>query len=343
MTAPRKPSTLANLILLFMLLVIVGGLAGGGWYAYKKLIASKKPVTGPATTTAGTGTAARTSTGSPTAGTPATTTGTPGTTGTTAAAAKAEADRVAAQKKAEADRLAAEKAAADKAAADKAAAAKAAENKAAADRMAVEQAAKAEADRKAKEAADLAAKAAADAQMKQEAADAAAQIQPDAPSSPATGRHEAGSPEARSFKAEAKRRIDEAPADFSDAEKDEARRKIDRASQLVLISTVKFPRGGVTPTAADKAALQAELAKPEIADLVGNPLARVVILGFADTAGASQVNRDIAQRRAEGIQSTLKAAGVPSGKFERIVPIGETTLLGAGSANRAAEVWIAAP
>ena len=152
------------------------------------------------------------------------------------------------------------------------------------------------------------------------------------------------SPQVTALKADADRRIDEAPAElYSDADKQRVRDAIRKAKRLTRVATLQFSSGAAALGSNERNRLKKALLSPEAEALLSDPEAVFFILGFADATGASDINRKISQKRAAGVADVLKSFKVTNSSYA--VGIGATTLLSAEkqSKNRAAEVWLVLP
>lgn len=152
------------------------------------------------------------------------------------------------------------------------------------------------------------------------------------------------STEVVALKADADKRIDEAPAEvYSDEDKQKVREAIRRSKRLTRVATLQFGTGSTALGSHEKARLKKALLTPEAEALLSDPQAVFFILGFADSTGTSDLNRKVSQRRASGVADVLKGYKVPNTAYS--VGIGSTTLLSTEkqSRNRAAEVWIVLP
>ncbi len=136
----------------------------------------------------------------------------------------------------------------------------------------------------------------------------------------------------QSIKAEVLKRIDLMPG-LTSAEKDKLYNSVERAKQMGLVITV-----------GDVLALKAELEKPEIASLRREPLAVLVILGYADPKGDPKMNLQYSKDRADAVVAAIKKE-FGDKNLVRAVAMGGSTLLDAQSMekNRIAEVWVVLP
>lgn len=152
------------------------------------------------------------------------------------------------------------------------------------------------------------------------------------------------SAEVVALKADADRRIDEAPGEvYSDEDKQRVREAIRRAKRLTRVATLQFGTGSTALGGNEKGRLKKALLTPEAETLLSDPQAVFFILGFADSTGTSDLNRTVSQKRASGVADVLKGYKIPNTSYS--VGIGSTTLLSTEkqSRNRAAEVWIVLP
>lgn len=151
-------------------------------------------------------------------------------------------------------------------------------------------------------------------------------------------------PQVTALKADADRRIDEAPAEvYSDSDKQRVRDAIRQAKRLTKVATLRFGTGTTGLGSNERTRLKKALLTSEAEALLSDPQAVLFILGFADATGTSEVNRSISQKRAAGVGEVLKGFKVPNNSYA--VGIGATTLLSSErqSKNRAVEVWIVQP
>lgn len=152
------------------------------------------------------------------------------------------------------------------------------------------------------------------------------------------------SPEAKSLKEDADRRIDEAPADvYSDDDKAKVREAIRQAKRLTRVATLQFGTGSANLGANERQRLKAALLTPEAENLLSDPQAVFFLIGFADSSGTSTANRTISQKRAAGIGSVLKSFRVSNRAYA--VGIGSSNLISGAKQdrNRAVEVWVVLP
>ena len=144
-------------------------------------------------------------------------------------------------------------------------------------------------------------------------------------------------------KAEVLKRIDLMPG-LTPTEKDKLYNSVERARKMGHVITVPFGKGKATLSAGDALALKDAFEKPEIATLRTDPLAVLVILGYADPKGDPKANLQFSKDRAEAVANTIKKE-FGDRNLVRSVAMGGSTLLDAQSMekNRIAEVWVVLP
>src|SRR5260221_1925057 len=147
----------------------------------------------------------------------------------------------------------------------------------------------------------------------------------------------------QSIKAEVLKRIDLMPG-LTSAEKDKLYNSVERAKQMGLVITVPFAKGKTTLAPGDVLALKDALEKPEIASLRREPLAVLVILGYADPKSDPKINLQYSKDRADAVVAAIKKE-FGDKNLVRAVAMGGSTLLDAQSMekNRIAEVWVVLP
>ena len=149
------------------------------------------------------------------------------------------------------------------------------------------------------------------------------------------------SPEVKALKEDADRRIGEAPSDlYPDREKSRVRMALRNSRKLARVATLHFASGSAKLGAGEQTRLKKALVSPEAADLMSDPGAALVCIGFADQTGDPQRNKEISKQRAMNVIGVLKKQGVKSTTYP--VAIGGTELIAAGNKNknRAVEVWL---
>lgn len=132
----------------------------------------------------------------------------------------------------------------------------------------------------------------------------------------------------------------------SGAEARAARRFVDRTRDAArLSSTFRFGRGGVrldTKAVADAGRLARWLERPENAD------AKLLLLGFSDSAGGYQANLDLSRRRAEAVRRailvqvgpTFDPARIEIDAFATVAPVACNDTAAGRAVNRRAEAWV---
>lgn len=146
-----------------------------------------------------------------------------------------------------------------------------------------------------------------------------------------------------SVKAEVLKRIDLMPG-LTRTEKDKLYTSVERARKMGHVITVPFAKGKTTLAPGDALALKDALEKPDIASLRSDPLAVLVILGYADPKGDAKANLQYSKDRADAVANVIKKE-FGDKNLVRSVAMGGSTLLDAQSMekNRIAEVWVVLP
>ncbi|MGB8167434.1 MAG: OmpA family protein [Chthoniobacteraceae bacterium] len=144
-------------------------------------------------------------------------------------------------------------------------------------------------------------------------------------------------------KAEVLKRIDLMPG-LTPNEKDKLYNSVERARKMGHVITVPFGKGKTTLSQGDALALKDAFEKPEIAALRTDPLAVLVILGYADPKGDAKANLQFSKDRADAVAAVIKKE-FGDKNLVRSVAMGGSTLLDAQSLekNRIAEVWVVLP
>jgi outer membrane protein OmpA-like peptidoglycan-associated protein len=144
-------------------------------------------------------------------------------------------------------------------------------------------------------------------------------------------------------KAEVLKRIDLMPG-LTPNEKDKLYNSVERARKMGHVITVPFGKGKAALSAGDALALKDALEKPDIATLRTDPLAVLVILGYADPKGDAKANLQYSKDRADAVAAVIKKE-IGDKNLVRSVAMGGSTLLDASSMekNRIAEVWVVLP
>jgi len=149
--------------------------------------------------------------------------------------------------------------------------------------------------------------------------------------------------ENKTVKAEVLTRVDQMP-NVSGSNKDKLYMAVEKARKMGKIITIPFSSGKSDLSATDVQQLKAELDKPEIVALRGDPTAVFVILGYADPKGDAKKNITISEARAETVRRNMKD------KCEVInvmhtVGMGGSKLVDAQNLekNRIVEIWAVLP
>lgn len=149
--------------------------------------------------------------------------------------------------------------------------------------------------------------------------------------------------ENKTVKAEVLTRVDQMP-NVSGSNKDKLYMAVEKARKMGKIITIPFSSGKSDLSATDVQQLKAELDKPEIVALRGDPTAVFVILGYADPKGDAKKNISISEARAETVRRNMKD------KCEVInvmhtVGMGGSKLVDAQNLekNRIVEIWAVLP
>ncbi len=174
---------------------------------------------------------------------------------------------------------------------------------------------------------------------------AAAESNPDPVVAPEPVQTFAGdAPEVTALKADAGKRIDDAPPErYTDADKDRVRQAIQKAKRLTRVATLQFGNGASDLGAKEKTRLRNALLSKESEDLLSDANSVFFLIGFADAKGTPEINRKISLDRATGVSDVLKGFKVANASYP--VGIGTSTLVDAKdkTKNRAVEVWIVQP
>lgn len=137
-------------------------------------------------------------------------------------------------------------------------------------------------------------------------------------------------------------RIDLMP--ISGSMKDQLFKAVDRARGMGKVITINFSSGRTELTSADVAKLKQALQQPAIQNLTSDTSVVFVVLGFADSRGNEQRNKQVSERRA---QKTIDALRGPCGVLNIIhsIGMGGSDLFDKqnSSRNRAVEVWAVLP
>ncbi len=144
-------------------------------------------------------------------------------------------------------------------------------------------------------------------------------------------------------KAEVLKRIDLMPG-LTPNEKDKLYNSVERARKMGHVITVPFAKGKTNLSPGDALALKDALEKPEIATLLSDRIAVLVILGYADPKGDAKANLQYSKDRADAVANVIKK-DFGDRNLVRSVAMGGSTLLDAQNLekNRIAEVWVVVP
>ena len=147
----------------------------------------------------------------------------------------------------------------------------------------------------------------------------------------------------KSVKAEVLKRVDLMPR-VSNPNKDKLYTAVERAKSMGIVLTIPFGSGKSDLSAAEVQKLKAELTKPELTKLSGDPTLVLVILGFADPKGDPKKNLEVSQLRADvvfkamrdkcGVQNVMHTVGMGGSKM-----LDEKNL----EKNRIVEIWAVLP
>ncbi len=152
-----------------------------------------------------------------------------------------------------------------------------------------------------------------------------------------------GKDENRQVKAEVLRRIDLMPT-ISAENKDKLYVSVERAKQMGRIIIIPFGKGKTTISASDTEALRTELQSADLKQLMDDPTAVFVVLGFADTKGDEKMNLRISQERADAVMKTLREKCGIINVMHAVAMGGSNLFDTAGTEkNRVAEVWAVLP
>jgi len=149
--------------------------------------------------------------------------------------------------------------------------------------------------------------------------------------------------ENKTVKAEVLTRVDQMP-NISGGNKDKLYMAVEKARKMGKIITIPFGSGKTELTATDIQQLKAELEKPEIVSLRGDPTAVFVILGYADPKGDAKKNITISESRADAVRKIMKDK-CDVINVMHTVGMGGSKLLDAHNLekNRIVEIWAVLP
>lgn len=149
--------------------------------------------------------------------------------------------------------------------------------------------------------------------------------------------------ESKSVKTEVLKRVDLMPK-VSNPNKDKLYGAVERARSMGIVLTIPFGSGKTDLSAADIAKLKAELEKPDLTKLRGDPTAVFVILGYADPKGDAQKNLAVSQTRADTVLKAMRDKCEVQNMMHT-VGMGGSKLLDAQNLekNRIVEIWAVLP
>ena len=149
--------------------------------------------------------------------------------------------------------------------------------------------------------------------------------------------------ENKSVKTEVLKRVDLMPK-VSNPNKDKLYGAVERARSMGIVLTIPFGSGKTDLSAADIAKLKAELEKPDLTKLRGDPTAVFVILGYADPKGDAQKNIAVSQTRADTVLKAMRDK-CDVINVMHTVGMGGSKLLDAHNLekNRIVEIWAVLP
>jgi outer membrane protein OmpA-like peptidoglycan-associated protein len=149
--------------------------------------------------------------------------------------------------------------------------------------------------------------------------------------------------ENKDVKNEVLTRIDLMPG-VTSGNKDKLYQSVERARSMGKVLTIPFGSGRTELSQGDFQALRAELEKPAIAALRGDPTAVFVILGYADPKGDPKKNIAISQSRADGVLKAMKDKCGVSNVLHGVA-MGGSKLLDSEKMekNRIVEIWAVLP
>jgi outer membrane protein OmpA-like peptidoglycan-associated protein len=138
-------------------------------------------------------------------------------------------------------------------------------------------------------------------------------------------------------------RIDLMP-NIASENKDKLYMSVERARQMGRVLTIPFASGKTSVGPAEIAALRQTVQAPQVQQLLNDPTAVFVVLGYADTKGDEKMNLQISQTRAESVLDVLRNdCGVIN--VMHAVGMGGSSLFDQQNLdkNRIAEVWVVLP
>lgn len=166
-------------------------------------------------------------------------------------------------------------------------------------------------------------------------------LPPRPPADKEFAKFEKGDVEAEDLRADAMRRIEEAPDDlYSARDKYLVKKGLENAGKTVRICTVYFTISKDELTEDEVGRLRQALAGDEMKELSGDPKAVFFVLGFADPSGDPGYNKKLSMSRAQAVVDRLKGDLNVKNKIHPVA-IGPSELISKSNQekNRAAEVW----
>jgi outer membrane protein OmpA-like peptidoglycan-associated protein len=131
---------------------------------------------------------------------------------------------------------------------------------------------------------------------------------------------------------------------LSDRDKDQLYAQVEKARGFIKIATISFPQSSVAPGAAQTVEMIKRLQAPELRELLDDPTAVLVIIGYADLQGGEEKNRAISRARAENVVKELREKTTFSNVMHPVAMGGQSFLdTTKAERNRLVEVWIAQP
>ena len=149
--------------------------------------------------------------------------------------------------------------------------------------------------------------------------------------------------ENKSVKAEVLKRVDLMPK-VSNPNKDKLYGAVERARSMGIVLTIPFGSGKTDLSAGDVQKLKAELEKPELTKMRGDPTLVFVILGYADPKGDAQKNIAVSQARADTVLKAMRDRCDVQNVLHTVGMGGSKLLDGKNlEKNRIVEIWAVLP
>jgi outer membrane protein OmpA-like peptidoglycan-associated protein len=119
---------------------------------------------------------------------------------------------------------------------------------------------------------------------------------------------------------------------------------VERARQMGRLLSIPFGSGRMNMSSADIGKLRKVLKEPQVRQLLEDPTAVFVVLGFADTKGDAKKNITLSERRAKNVLKVLRDKCDVINVMHS-VGMGGSTLFDPSGAekNRVVEVWVVLP